>query len=245
MRLLYFLAFTFFLITSAQAADAPPLCASGDNTCLFTALQNATKNIDNDRYRDQTLRDMSKLMIHEKNFPAAIDLFHQIKSADTKAMTLRGIGVATAETDFLESDKKNIYTNLIEAAEEITEEDSRVIALRYVAKGQALAGFDDDAHATMRMIDNRSQRDKAFEEIAEVQAKQDKLGEAVKSIAAIESPPYRDRAYGAISKIFVHKENYESAIKTAQMIETPYNRAQALLLILTAQITPAEVFPHD
>ncbi|MCB9988941.1 MAG: hypothetical protein H6868_06355 [Rhodospirillales bacterium] len=237
--MLLFLAFVLGMPLTALSQDAK-VCAAKDTACLLKELETVSEKIDEARWRDQTYRELAKLLTHEKKTDEALALIEKVENSDTRAMTIRGIGVAAAETDLSDTEKKALYDSLILAAQEIESDASRPIALRYVAKGQVLAGFDDDGRATTVSIDNLSQRDKAYEEIAEVEAKQNKLDQALQSIAGIESPPYRDRARSAVSRIFAGKGQYEEALTAARAIENAYTRADALRLILTKQIMPEE-----
>ncbi|MCB1556845.1 MAG: hypothetical protein KDJ15_05980 [Alphaproteobacteria bacterium] len=221
-------------------APLPVACEAQDTACLFGLLGEAGAAIAEPVWRDQTYRETAKLLAYDGRAEEALALLPLIGNPDTQAMTLRGIGVALAGTTIPDSDKQALYGRLVAAGAGIVQPESRAIALRYVAKGQALAGFDDSARATIRKIDNLSQSDKAFEEVAEVQAKAERLDQALLSIADIRSPAYRDRAHGAVSKICAGRGLYPQALRAAEKIENPYNRGQALLTILEGQILAGE-----
>lgn len=223
----------------AEASEEDPLadtqCANDDPACLIKDLHESIAKIADFHWRDQVLREVAKALT-EKGYPElALRIIEQVENQDTKAMTIRGIGVNTAKLSMPDDQKTYIYNQLKVAANNLSDAPSKDIAFRYIAKGQALAGFDAEADKTVDAVKDTSQRDKAYEEIAEVQAAQAKLDNVMETIARIESPSYRDRAYGAASKIFIKNGQIDPALKLAYKIETPYNRAQALLLVMKAE----------
>src|SRR5687768_17374282 len=72
-------------------------CAGTDKACLFDMLEETTATVGEQQWQDQTWREMAKLLAHDGQADRAISLISRIKNPDTRAMTIRGIGVAAAE----------------------------------------------------------------------------------------------------------------------------------------------------
>jgi len=216
-------------------------CQASDQACLFTELESLTGKIGESRWKDQTYRELTKLLASVKKTEDAIKVIDKINHADTKAMTIRGIGMAAAKTDLSKKEFQDLFHNLKLKAESIEHPQSYAIALTYIAMSQAFAGDDDGAMVTAKSMDNEDLRNKAFGESAEIQAEHGRFDEAMKSIAQIENTSYRDKAHRTISKIFSDRQKYDEAYKSAKAIESSYPKAQAVLYLLSKQITPKEV----
>jgi hypothetical protein len=227
--------------TSARAEEAKAPCAGSDKTCLLQALTETTAAIDNADWRDQTYRELAKLLSRQKRGLEAADLIAKINSPDTKAMTIRGIGMAAAKTDMTKPELDALFARLRQEAEKIDHPPSYAIALTYIAMSQAFAKDDDGAMKTALEMKNSDLRNKALGEAAKIQADRGALGEALKSIAAIDSPAYRNKAHYMITKIFADAGHYDEALSAADKIDTAYQKSQALLYILAKQISPEEL----
>lgn len=239
---------TFFTAISITPvyADADSLgkatpCKSQDTTCLLTNLKVMAGDIENSKWGDQTLREVAKLMTHNGQIDEALSIIQQISNPDTKAMTIRGIGMAAAEEKLSKKEYQDLFSKLRAEAEKIDHEASYAIALTYIAMSQAFAG--DNAGATKTSLDmqNDSLRNKAFAETAEIQAEKGQFDEAMKSISHIDDASFRDKAYGIISDILSAQKDYENALKATDAIDNSYIKSRALLKIVAAQITPDEV----
>lgn len=211
-------------------------CAQDDFDCVLLKLQADMQSIPYQPWRDQTMRDMASLMTEQGRPNMAIRLIPEIQNPDTKAMTIRSIAVALADTTLSTDEKSAIYKTLIKEAQAMTHEPSQQIALRYIAKGQALSLFDDESRNTVMMITNPSQRDKAFAEIAEVQAKHGFTSRAIKTVKTIESESYRDQVYGNLTTILAKAGDFKAATSVSGLIKAPYNRTQALMAVVRAQV---------
>ncbi|MCB9991686.1 MAG: hypothetical protein H6867_10030 [Rhodospirillales bacterium] len=234
-----FLAFVTIFTAPAGAAENP--CAAEDKICLMQELEKLTQGIDEKHWKDQTYREMAKLLATEKQTDKAITLIERIETPDTKAMTIRGIGMEAAKTDMTKEQFDDMFIKLRAEAEKIGHPPSYAIALTYIAMSQAFAGDDDGAMMTANDMKNDALRNKAHGESAEIQAERGDIDAAMASIAAIDSPAFRDKAHLTISKIFTSRKKYAEAQTAAMAIENTYQKAQAVLYILAKQITPEEV----
>lgn len=228
-------------VTSTEESHNASSCAAGDRPCLLAVLDSEITKIENDSWRDKTFRELAKLLAHEGQLEKAIALIDKITNPDTKAMTIRGIGMAAAKNNLDKETYSTLFTQLRAKADEIDHPPSYAIALTYIAMAQAFAQDDKGAMATALAMDNEALRNKALGETAEIQAERGDLQNAIASLDAIDSASFKDKACGIVSKIFADKGLYNEALQIADKTENPYQRAQALLQILTKQITPAEV----
>ena len=96
------MALAAFLIatTPVMAQETGAACAPEDTDCLLLQLETEAGKIETVSWRDQTYRELAKLLAHEKKLDRAIALIDKIQSPDTKAMTIRGIGMAAADENF-------------------------------------------------------------------------------------------------------------------------------------------------
>lgn len=223
----------------ALAQDTP--CSGKDKPCMLGQLEALTAKIDEPHWKDQTYRELAKLLAHEKQTEKAISLVARIENPDTKAMTIRGIGMEAAKTDMTPEEFAALFTALRTEAEKIEHPPSYAIALTYIAMAQAFAGSNDGAMKTALDMENAALRNKALGETAEIQAERGDLPHAMASIAAIESPAFRNKAYRTISKIFADREKYDEAMNAAMAIDNTYQKSQSVLYILARQITPEDV----
>ena len=239
MRLFTILATVLLLSAPAFAQDTR--CKADDKSCLLTQLEEVAAQIPEKNWQDQMYRELAKLLTLEKQSERAIGLIGRIENPDTKAMTIRGIGMAAADTDMTPEELGPLFTALRTEAEKIEHPPSYAIALTYIAMAQAFAGDDAGAMKTAHDMENDALRNKAFGESAEIQAERGDLDAAMASIAAIDSPAFRNKAHGIISKIFTERKKYDEALESAMAIDNPYLQAQSILNILAKQISPEEV----
>ena len=90
LRLLIFIFLLAFTPIPANAAE----CAVDDRSCIIKELQSSATGIENASWRDQTYREIAKTLAFEGDIDGAIALITKIETPDTKAMTIRGIGMA-------------------------------------------------------------------------------------------------------------------------------------------------------
>lgn len=236
---MFFGFFTLLVISPLSAQETT--CPANDKACLLQQLENLAGEIGETHWKDQTYRELAKLLAAEKQTGRALALIARIESPDTKAMTIRGIGMAAAKSDLSAADYATLFTDLRAEAEKIEHPPSYAIALTYIAMAQAFAGDDAGAMKTANEMKNDALRNKAHGESAEIQAERGDIDAAMTSIAAIDSPAFRDKAHRTISKIFADRQKYDEAQKAAMAIENTYQKAQSVLYILARQITPEEV----
>lgn len=228
---------------SSLPAQADIGCPAEDRPCLLTQLGKYTDSIPEDNWRDQTYRELAKLLAAEGQLPDALSLIEKIKNPDTRAMTIRGIGMAAADLDLPKEELDDLFVKLKAAAEKIEHEPSYAIALTYIGMSQAYARDDEGAMATAASMKNAALRNKAYGETAEVQAERNDLQAVLKSLTAIDDPGYKDKELGIIAKIFTNQNQTASALTIAGQITNAYERSQALLYILSHK--PEEAIPFS
>lgn len=223
----------------AQNEKTSP-CTGDDMACLFKQLESTTDTIEDQRWRDQTNREIAKLYASNKQEDRAIEVLHKIKNPDTIALTIRGIGMNAADAELMPAQYKELFTTLRAEAEKIEHPPSYSIALTYIAMAQAFAGDDDGAIKTAQDMDNSEMRNKSLKESSEVQAERKDLPAAFRSIEAIDDPAYRDRAFAEVSNILADQQEYDLAYQAIERVKNNYKKSQAILYLLARQITPEE-----
>jgi hypothetical protein len=229
------------LAVPARADEAP--CKLDDRACVLNDLQASADKIDNVAWRDQTYRELAKTLAFEGREDDAIALIDKIETPDTKAMTIRGIGMAVADKHYYPEHNEAIFQKLRVSANKITHPPSYAIALTYIAMSQAFAGDNEGAWKTASEMENDALRHKAYGETAEIQAEKGDAASAMKSISMIDSPSYKNKSYETVAKILADGKKLDEALAAAQAITEPYKKAEALQYVLDAQ-KPREL-PHE
>ncbi len=223
-------------------ASTPPAqqeCALTDRLCIMGQIAQNAPKIENKNWRDQTLRELAKSYAADGKIDEAIAIIPQVETPDTRAMTIRGIGMALADLNKPKAEADEVFARLRAEADKITHEPSFAIALTYIAMSQAFAGDNEGAWATAASMKNDALRHKAYAETAEIQAEAGDFDSAMKSIGFIESIAFRNKAYEITSGIFTKKEMFAESYKAALKIENAYKRAKALQVMLDAQAAAA------
>lgn len=239
--MLKFIAFQFlvlFVVLSPARADetaGTPVCMGADRPCVITQLIETTEKIENVNWRDQSYREIAKSLAADGYFDAALEIWVKIESPDTKALTIRGIGMAAADHDLEQSRYDGLFAELRAKSETIEHPPSYAIALTYIAMAQAFAGDDEGAWATAASMENEALRHKAYGETAEIQAETANVDAAMKSIGYIESTAYRNKAYALVSKILADQALYNEALEAAAPLTNAYKKAKALQYVLDKQ----------
>jgi hypothetical protein len=226
---------------AAEAGEDRP-CRIEDRYCVINLLLESTDSIENVTWRDQTYREIAKTLAFEGEIDAALRLIDKISTPDTKAMTIRGIGMAVAESNLSRAEYPQVFEKLRTEAEKIAHAPSYAIALTYIAMAQAFAGDNEGAWKTAASMKNDALRHKAYGETAEIQAEKEDFAGAMASIAFISDVAYRNKAYASISKILADRERLQEALQAAESVSNSYMRAQALQYILDVQVPRA--LPH-
>jgi hypothetical protein len=189
--------------------------------------------IEQKSWRDKVYRELAKSYTHENEEAKAIALLDLIETPDTKALTIRGIGVAAADNKWSDKERYNtLFKTLTTKADAMTHAPSKAIAYTYIAMAQAFAGDNDGAFATAKAMENDALRNKAFGETAEIQAERGDYINAMKSIDQIQSLAFRNKAYGIVTSIFTKQGELDKAYKSASKIENAYAKAQAMQKII-------------
>ncbi|NBX66207.1 MAG: hypothetical protein EBQ96_04340 [Proteobacteria bacterium] len=238
MKLHRFIVFIVSLSTILWAAPVfADSCQSGsDRTCIANAIIADALATPEVSWRDQILRDVSASLTHDKRIDDAVALVAKVTNPDTKAMTIRTIGMTAALYGKLTPEElKAAFEKLAGAAANIEHPDARAIAYTYIAMAQAFAGLDADAWATAAAMTNPALKHKAYGETAEIQAERGDLAAAMKSIGFIDTASFRNKAYQKVSEILTKKGLYDEALKSTAAIDNPTKRAQALQGLLKAQ----------
>jgi hypothetical protein len=244
-RLVILIALLSALALPASAADtdksgegvapAQPACKITDRPCVLKAIEATSAAIDNQSWHDQTLRELAKTYAFEGDIDKAISLIPAIKTPDTQAMTIRGIGMAAAGNKLSHAAYEVLFQKLRKAAETITHPPSYAIALTYIAMGQAFAGENEGAWKTASEMENEALRHKAFGETAEIQAEYGDYPSAMHSIGLIDSEAYRNKSYNTVSKILADHKMLQEALDAAGNITNAYKKAEAMQYVLDIQ----------
>jgi tetratricopeptide (TPR) repeat protein len=248
MRAIVFISAIVLLAAVAVPARAemaaPPAnnCASAsDLACMTGLLDSTAATITEKNWRDQTLRELAKLMAKQERYDDAVALLPRIENPDTRAMTIRGIGMAAASLKKPPESYKDLFDKLAAAAAQIDHPPSFAIAQTYIAMSQAFAADDTGATKTALAMENAALRNKALAESAEIQAEREDLEAALVSIGHIDDASFRDKAHRTIAKILSDRKQYDKALAAAMKIDNNYQRAQAILHILARQVSPDEI----
>lgn len=235
-----FLSVWALLSGTAQAQE----CAAQDRACVLNTIESEAVKIDNTSWRDQTYRELAKTKAFEGDMDGAIAVIDKIETPDTKAMTIRGIGMAVADLNMKPEQYNAVFAKLRKKAEGIEHPPSYAIALTYIAMGQAFAGDNEGAWKTASEMENDALRHKAYGETAEIQAEHDDFEAAMKSIGFIDSEAFRNKAYSTVAKILADRGRYDEALHSAMKIDNAYKKANALQYVLDQQ-KPREVERHS
>jgi hypothetical protein len=229
-----FLLATLFGAPSVYAAGEIPQCAATDHPCLMRQIETLVPSIEKQDWRDQTLRELAKTYAYEGQEEKAIALIARIENPDTKAMTIRGIGMAAASGKWDRPRYDSLFAKLAEEASKITHPPSLGIAYTYIAMAQAFAGLDEEARKTASQMQNEALRNKAYGETAEIEAERGDLKNALASLAGIDTASYRNKAYDTVSRLFLEKAMIEESYVCASKIDNAYLRAKSVQRILNA-----------
>ncbi len=221
-----------FVAPVAMAQDKVPSCAAMDRPCLMRQIQTLAPAINQQDWRDQTYRELAKTYSYEGDTDKAIALIEKIQKPDTKAMTIRGIGMAAASLKLPQGRYNVLFAKLTEEAKKITDVSAHGIALTYVAMAQAYAGDDRGARATAASMTNAALRNKAYAETAEIQAERGDVANATLSLDAIDASSFKGKALDTVSKIFVGKAMINEAYMMAMKIDNAYLKTKSLQRIL-------------
>lgn len=238
----------------APAATIPQFnCTADDNACMAKYMADLANVIKEKDWHDKVLREAAKFMTAAGMWQESLKLIPQIYNDDTKAMTIRGIGMALANQDPKTPELVAAFNKLMEAATTIVTEASNAVAVTYVAMGQAEAGLGDEALKTAAQMTNAALRNKAYGEIAETHAKKNNLAEIKKALVKIDDASFKDKYGHRCVEVLTASGHKNEAVEVAKMITDPYKQADALGLVLerseskkapptptTPQVTPAQ-----
>ena len=226
-------AFLLFVCLIHPAhAQTDQKCNVTEQNCVINKLISTAEKIEKAAWRDQVYREIAKTLAVNNNFDQAYSILEKIQTPDTKAMTIRGIGMAVADHEFHHEHNEQIFEALRQKAELIEHPPSYAIALTYIAKSQAFAGYNEGSWKTAHDMKNTALRNKAFGETAEIQAEFGDYAAAKKSIGFINTESFRNKAFQTISKILSDREKYEEAYDSALLIGNPYKKSLAIQYIL-------------
>lgn len=224
--------FLALLLLFSQTQALAQACSVKEKLCIMEQAEGIIANIDNDSWRDKAYRELAKSYTYEGQPDKAIALIPKIQNADTKAMTIRGIGFAAADRSWQRHKYNDLFQKLDKAAQTIDHPPSHAIAYTYISMAQAFAKDDEGAMKTAASIENNALRHKAFGETAEIQAERGDFKAAMDSIVEIDSLAFRNKSYRLVSKIFTKQGRLQEAYEAAMKINNPYTQAQSLQTIL-------------
>lgn len=234
-KIIFVFGSLFILAYAADAfasQDKMPGCAATDRACLAKQIELLAPQMEQQAWKDQTLRELAKTYAYDGQADKAIALIDKIQTPDTKAMTIRGIGMAAAGGKWSKSKYDTLWTNLAKEAAKIQHPPSQGIAYTYIAMSQAFAGDDMGARKTAAAMDNQALRNKAFGETAEIEADRGDLKNALISLDAVDTQDYKNKAYATVSRIFIDKGMIDEGFTCANHIDNAYLKAKSLQLIL-------------
>lgn len=236
--------FTIFLLGALAGLTALPVwgnpaaptpCRGTDKACLFEELRQSADAISEDKWRDISYRELAKSLATDRRFDEAVSLVAKIKTPDTQALTIRGIGMAAASLPLTTEDYASLFASLAAAADTIAQPASKDIAYTYIAMSQSFARQDAAALATARAMTSPELRHKAFGEIAEVQAERKDAQAALATLKEIDSAAYRNKSTRTITLLLADRGMFDEAAQAAHAITNPTLKAEALQYILTRQ----------
>lgn len=236
---LYTILILCFLFTPAlvlaQMPDTGACEKADDKTCIINQIDNLATAIPEQRWRDKAWKELATAAAIEGDLDRAETIMNRIDNGDTRAMTIRAIGMALAAQQQRYDTRayQAVFARLVRMAETITHDGARGIAYTYIAMSQAFAGMNDDATQTAKAMDNSALRNKAFGETAEIQAERGDIDAALASISHIDSLSFRNKAYGIIAGILMKEHSYDKALRAVQSIDNPTRRVEYLQKLLT------------
>lgn len=230
------------MASGSKPSHADPDCAGADQTCLLDLLDRDATAIPEQDWRDSTYRELAKLLARKGEEDKAVALLDKIKTPDTKAITIRGIGMNAAQFVKLTKEQYDaLFAALTSKANSMRDLPSQAIALNYIAESQATAGDDAGSLKTALAMKNEEMRNKALYDSSKAQAAAGRIDALEAGINAINQVPFRDKARRTASQIRADAKDYDGALHLANEIENAYQKAQAVLYILVRQISPEEV----
>lgn len=241
MRRFYAIFTVFFVIAFAIAFPClaekakEKVCVAEDRACVLQEIESTAATIDDKRWRDQTYRELAKTYAFEGDLESALSVVPKIETPDTRAMSIRGIGMAVAGRNPSQEEYESAFTLLRAEAEKIKHPPSYAIALTYIAMAQAFAKDNEGAWKTAADMKNDALRHKAYAETAEIQAEFGDFDAAMISISKIDSAAFRNKAYAIIAKIFADRGLHNESLKAAMEISNAYKKAKAMQYLLDKQ----------
>lgn len=226
-------AFSLPVLPAAGAQDAA--CRVAERNCVLGLIEDTANDIERTSWRDQTLRELAKTHAFDGDVDGALALIDKIETPDTKAMTIRGIGMILAAQDLSAEAYDSAFAQLDQAASHIEHAPSHAIALTYIAMSHAFAKKNGRAWAVAAAMKNDALRHKAYAETAEIQAEFGDYEAAMTSISKIESEAFRNKAYSMVSKILADGGHLQEALDTALQISNAYKKSSALQYVLDVQ----------
>jgi len=230
-----YLFLIFMLIPAHVHAQDNVHCTAQDRNCIIQKLIATSDTIENASWRDQSYREIAKTLAADGNYDQALALWEKIENPDTKALTIRGIGMAAAEHNLDQAAYDALFKALRDKAEMITHPPSYAIALTYIAMAQAFAGDNDGAWATAASMKNDALRHKAYGETAEIQAEAGDVVAAMKSIGFIESVAYRNKSFALVAKILSDQTLFDEALIAIEAMDNAYKKAKSYQYVLDRQ----------
>lgn len=238
-----FLAFIFLPHHANGQAPETLSCEAKNIKCVLDYTATQIPHIDDQRWQDQSYRDLVMRYADAGYHEDAIAYIGRITHPDTRAMAIRaaGMGLAKYSSALITTDGDIAYfERLKDMASRIEHEGAQAIAYTYIAMAEAMAGLDEHATKTALDMDNSALRNKALAESAEIQAERGDKNAALESISHIDDPAFKDKAYSITSDIFIKTGAYDHALDMASFITHPYKQSQILLKLTASQINDKE-----
>lgn len=235
-----FYTLILFLMLPAMAMATP--CTIADMDCLSKTMLEEAAKIETPSWRDQTYREIAKTLASNSRAEQAVAIIDKVENPDTKALTIRGIGMNAANNN---TATPELFASLREKAELITHPPSYAIALTYIAMAQAVAKDVEGSWKTAADIENTALRDKAYGETAEILAKKEMFNETLASLEKIDTFSFKNKAYTTVSKILADTKQYDNALILADKIDNSYKKSQAIQYVLSTKNHHDSEAEHD
>lgn len=200
------------------------LAQAGD---LAAAFQTA-ESLDEEKYRDEGLRDISEAQILTGDLSGARQTIERIKNSGSKDLALETLAQSLAQTGDL--------PGAMQIAEGVDKKwgSGRDIIYGEIVEGLAQRG---DVAAALRVtgqIEEKSRKESALMEVAVAQARAGNSAAAMQTLQSVHEADHKKSALRAIAEIQAKKSDYNAALQTIQGMAAKDDRDNALWSIISS-----------
>ncbi len=235
-NIVYILTLAFLSFVPDAFADGADGNCYDDNACISSLLEETLENLENKSWRDQGYRDLAEMYVLQNRPGEALNAIAKINNPDTRAMAIRKSATAVSEIEVTDPEKTIMFEMFEQASKAIQHHPSMEIALTYLSIAMAEAGLFEEAVNAVPDITNVSLRNKAYAEIAEVQARHKNGTLAIQNIKKIETESFRNQAAKRVAGVLAEHNDFKSAVQITEIISNSAHKAAALQGILGLRI---------